>query len=200
MRLRLITLFTCALACALPAATAASKRSGCYPRHSRTVRENRQARLFVIKHDRFAFSYYGCLFRVGRPRPLRDNPYDWMTGRRLAGHFVAYTWYEQSSQFTVEFLALFDIRSGRTTDVDSASTGRDEAGDIWRFLPTRYGAVVWGIDKQGPGGASHELFKRDRDGTATLDSGSGVGSVRLSPDQRRVLWRNGDEERSAPLR
>jgi hypothetical protein len=200
---------TFAVAAVLPAAADAKRRPSCERAGSRTVAQNRLARVFEVKIQDGA-RLYGCLRSSGRRVALETAYDDFYTTSygysrvRLAGRYVAWLyeitdvsckadcppWYDTHR----EHLSVYDLRRRTRRQVDG-----DLLGEALVLAPS--GGIAWA--SRGTGGSGIEIHASDRAGDRVLDSGD------IPPESLRaecsmecsvISWLKDGEERFARLR
>jgi hypothetical protein len=183
----------------LPGPAAAAERP-CRPAGSRTLLATATTRVYEVpvRGEDYA-RVYGCRYSGGRPWRLGDN-YD--QGHDISdiapigvrGRYLAYSDFLEHYSDVNGGITVRDLRSGRR---------------IHRFLRRNYvvssgavmdnhGSVAW-IGKLANG--SYDVRRSDRLGHNTrLDAGTGIDPESLRLTASIVSWRNGQAERTAPLR
>jgi DNA-directed RNA polymerase subunit N (RpoN/RPB10) len=165
--------------------------------------------VYSVKVDSYGHrSFYACLYRTGRRRPVGDNPHDVyneIRGVKIASPYVAYVARWTSSQTVDDFLVRLDVRTGRDRQLDQIAVWRyccSVLEQLRRFLVTPFGAVVWARYREDNPRPMGEIRKIDHAGVGTLDRGREIPAhtLRLNRTGHRVYWENAGKQRKARLR
>jgi hypothetical protein len=144
---------------------------------------------------------YGCLLRSGAVRRLDfANRVD---DAQLAGRYVAFKHIDYVSEFgSASSIRVVDLRTG-TTAVDARGVpGAGSDSHVMSLVVKRNGSVAW-TGMADESGSEVSVLKVDTttDGPRLLDSGAQIDyeSLALGADRLSVGWRNGAEQKTAPL-
>lgn len=206
----LVTIALVALAVWPSTPSAAARKPGCRPAGSKTVVATPRARVF-----KWHTVVWGCLFKRGVAVRLTSNDgygQDYLRAPtpKLAGRFVAYTYYwEGSVEGTGQAVRVTDLRSGRTNLTDFEFEENDKVPTdvkVVKLVVTPTGWVAWSwiatYDKLGDVPEIRRLRAGRSDIGLTakpLDSGPDVDPASLEQDGTSIFWTHGDEPRTAEL-
>lgn len=142
---------------------------------------------------------YGCLLRAGRVTRL--DYANRVAHPQLAGRYVGFGRTLYVSEFgSASGIAVVDLKTGKSVVSEEGVPGTDGDSHLLSLVVKRNGSVAWTGMPDGP---DVSVWKIDAtaQGPQRLDVGSQIDpeSLRLSADRRSVGWRNGPEQRSAPL-
>jgi hypothetical protein len=171
------------------AAPAAARASACASRPGHTEVQSRLVRVYSVEGR-----FLACYGRRGRPLPLgaiktRSSGSSSEEGlTAAAGRFAAFA-HVRCTRGSCRFLIVI-VDVGRRTLVQRAS--RD--GDPRELVLSKKGLA--GLRVRA-GTSAKYVLKLDGAGAVVLDSGQGIGPVRLRGE--RLRWLHGSERRSAPL-
>jgi hypothetical protein len=192
---------------AASAAPAKTRHPSCAARGSHTVVQTRQVRVFRLKGETF-----GCLFQLGKKRPLGDTPGfpDSLvaTNISVAGHFVGYQLKfigRTGSSFNVRVLDLklgrrvHNVRAGEFPFGDENPNVKDPG--VTALAVTSTGAVAWIVRNSFADPVRLEVHKDDSDGPTLLDTGDGIDPASLAVSTSGVAyWLHADAPHSTQLR
>lgn len=199
-----ILLAAAVVVAASPRALAAGS---CGPRGARTAATSEDARVYSFRGD-----FYGCA--VGSRRSYLLGPAEWeclsssgcegVDGLRLAGRFVAYSWYRNSGgadQTLTGSMYVRDLRTGRYRHEHEVGSFGADAG-IGGFRVTARGAVGYIVDRTPSQSRNRllEVWRMDGRGRRRLDRGRQIEGSSLSLAGGRFSWINGKKRRFTALR
>jgi hypothetical protein len=202
--------------------TASASRS-CYPPGSRTIAQDKVGRFWErfnpsARGSESRESWYVCGFGQGRSQKLPfSEPFRGPRGpgpvlplsssAKVSGRYVAFFAFD----CCLGWVKVFDMVTGRSTFSALPSRfGRSSADSL---VLKANGSVAWivpGPRPSGPGGSGARsgsiwyVKRHDSTGTATVDTGAGIGPHSLAAGGRWLYWtRNVGSPpgaRSAPFR
>jgi hypothetical protein len=189
---------------------APARKLGCRPAGSKTIVKSARARVF-----RYRGLVFGCLFQRGVAVGLTANDgygQDFLRPPtpRLAGRFVAYTYYwEGSVEGSGQAVRVANLRTGETNLTDFEFEEDDKVPDdvkkVVKIVLTPSGWVGWSWIATYDGHDVPEIRKL-RAGRSDIglkakpvDAGEGVDAESLILRDRTIFWKHADEQRSAGL-
>jgi hypothetical protein len=121
---------------------------------------------------------------------------------KLAGRYVAFKQTVYVSEFgSASGIKVVDLKTGRTKVGEAGVPGAGGDSHVMSYVVKRNGSVAW--VGMGERGEDVSVLKVDSttDGPRLLDSGPQVDyeSLSLAADRRSIGWRNGAEQKTAPL-
>jgi hypothetical protein len=165
-----------------------SARSGCYPKGSTTVAQDKAGRFFRIGSSPLSGPWYVCAFQQGTPRRLSgfknpDASRPVGPSARVAGRYVAF------------FLCCV---GGSAVDVVDMVTGHPAFFER-SFLATSNGLVLKPDGSVAWIASGFKVIRHDSTGTAVVDSGPGIDRHSLAAGGAWLYWTNAGSPRSAPF-
>lgn len=181
---------------ALAAAAApdgASAASSCSAKGSRTLAENRVARIYEdVDYDVFA-----CSKVTGENVRIAFDPEDVATLITLRGHFVAYGWEScEPPGPEAGCVQSFYVRDVRRKKPVFAGGGEPDAVVLRANGSVAWSETVLDEDDRDVG----EIHRHTRSGTTRLDRGPRVDTGSLKLVRNKLSWLNNDKRRRATLR
>lgn len=183
------------------ACSVASKAEG-----SKIVARNKLAVVFSRRGETFlkGCTYGGAVFKLKAICCEGERV-------RLAGRFLAYTYQGSAIGSETNKLGVYDLEKKkrvRIAKLNPNGEGPDpeiETGSfVEQFAVTSRGSLVWLINGEHVEGAADPPELRAADGTARkeriVDSGNlDLKSLKISPDEKTILYRKGGVAKSAEL-